>query len=100
MAKFYFCIFFSQIDHERIKVAERSAENDIRTIEIDHRFHRFGASIRFRDVLLLDGPHAPQGLEGFHGDRMCLIPAKIIAWSYIDDAERDIRRKRCAPSRS
>jgi hypothetical protein len=31
---------------------------------------------------------------------MCLIPAEIIPWSHIDDAERDIRRKRCAPSRS
>ena len=76
MAKFDFSKFFSQIDHERIKVSERRAKNDIRTIQVDHRFHRFGKSIRFRDVLFLDGLDAGQGLEGLHGVRATLVVAR------------------------
>src|SRR5258708_34515639 len=98
MAKFDFRIFFSQIDHERIKITEGGTENDVRAVEIDHLLHRLGAAARLRDVLFLDGFHARQRLEGLHTERMCLIPAEIIPRSDVDDAALNMRSKRGAPS--
>src|SRR5229473_2674939 len=43
---------------------------------------------------------AQASVSGTFSSSTALIPAKIIPRSHIDDAERDIRGKRCAPSRS
>jgi hypothetical protein len=63
---------------------------DLRTVEVDHRVHGLRAGAGLRDVLLLDDLDAGNLLQGLGGDRMGLIPPEIIAWSHVDDTDRDV----------
>jgi hypothetical protein len=84
------CIFFSQIDHERIKVAEGGAEDQCGSVQVDHRLHGLGAGIGLRDILFLDDLDPGHRLQRLGGDRMSLVPAEIVARPDIDDADGDV----------
>src|ERR1700730_18553447 len=90
MPELDFCIFFGQVDHKWVEITERGAEDELRTVEIDHRFHSLGAAVGLRDVLLLDHLDARDPLQSLGCYRMCLIPAEIVARTDIDDTDRQL----------
>ena len=90
VAELHVGVLLGEVDHERIEIAERGAEDEVGAVEVDHRFHRLGDGIGLGDVLLLDDGDVGDALENLHGDGVCLVPAEIIARADIDGTQRDV----------
>ncbi len=89
MAELHVGILLGQLHDEGAVIAEGGREDEVRAVEVDHRFHRLGDRVRLGDVLLLDDGDARHLLEDFHGHGVGLVPAEVIARADIDGAQHD-----------
>ena len=81
-------IFLRRVQHERVEIAERGREHQRGAVEVDHQLHRLGDGVRLRHVLLFNDGDAGDGLQRRGGDRVRLVPTKVVLLADIDEADR------------